>query len=137
MTYDGTRLPFESAEFDVVYSSHVLEHLLYPDRHLAEIERVLRPGGHLIGITSQLEPFHSVSYWNFTPLGFLVLIEEAGLRLEEVRPGIDGLTLTFRSYVGRPEWFDRWWSEESPLNVMIDQWVRRRTGGRPSSTCAS
>jgi SAM-dependent methyltransferase len=131
VTYDGLRLPYESDEFDVVYSNHVLEHVRYPDRHLAEIARVLRPGGHLIGITSQLEPFHNVSYWSFTLLGFLALIEEAGLRLEEVRPGMDGVTLTLRAYLGRPDWFDGWVSSESPLNLMIDQWGKQ-TKRRPA-----
>jgi ubiquinone/menaquinone biosynthesis C-methylase UbiE len=38
-------LPFESNSFDMVYSSHVFEHI--PDRNkaLSEIHRVLKPGG--------------------------------------------------------------------------------------------
>lgn len=46
--YDGVRLPFTSAIFDLVITNHVIEHI--GDRrlqaaHLAEIERVLKPGG--------------------------------------------------------------------------------------------
>ncbi len=47
-TYDGARLPFDDAAFDVVVSNHVLEHVgdaAAQSRHLAEITRVLRAGG--------------------------------------------------------------------------------------------
>jgi SAM-dependent methyltransferase len=39
------RLPFEAASFDFVYSTSVMEHVLDPGGALAEIARVLRPGG--------------------------------------------------------------------------------------------
>ena len=38
-------LPFESATFDVIYASHVLEHVGKDLQALSEIHRVLRPGG--------------------------------------------------------------------------------------------
>ncbi len=117
--YDGLTLPFEDSTFDVVYSRQVLEHVRHPDLHLAEIARVLRPGGAYIGSTSQLEPYHSRSYWSFTVFGFAALVEDAGLRLDEIRPGIDGVTLIMRSFLGRPPAYSRWWSEESPLNRLI------------------
>ena len=48
--YDGHRLPFDDASFDVVVSNHVIEHVGDGDaqqRHLREIARVLVPGGTL------------------------------------------------------------------------------------------
>jgi SAM-dependent methyltransferase len=39
---------FEDAAFDVVYSSHSIEHGLYPDRALSEISRIIKPGGILM-----------------------------------------------------------------------------------------
>lgn len=42
-------LPFEAASYDVVVLSEVLEHLPYPALTLAEIARILRPGGRLVG----------------------------------------------------------------------------------------
>jgi ubiquinone/menaquinone biosynthesis C-methylase UbiE len=43
------RLPFPDGHFDVVIMAEVLEHLPYPRITLAEIARVLKPGGHYIG----------------------------------------------------------------------------------------
>jgi SAM-dependent methyltransferase len=122
VTYDGRMLPFAAATFDLVYSRQVLEHVRDPAAHLAEVRRVLRPGGAFIGSTSQLEPYHSRSLWNYTPFGFAELVAKAGLVLVEIRPGIDGVTLTLRSYLDRPKGFDRWWRNESPLNELIDRW---------------
>jgi SAM-dependent methyltransferase len=41
----GTALPFEAGVFDVVASFDVFEHIPDTDAHLAEVHRVLRPGG--------------------------------------------------------------------------------------------
>src|SRR5262249_14135275 len=41
-------IPFAAAAFDVCFSLYVLEHLVYPRRALAEMLRVLRPGGRLV-----------------------------------------------------------------------------------------
>jgi SAM-dependent methyltransferase len=131
VTYDGLNIPFRNGTFDLVYSNHVLEHVREPARHLVEIGRVLRPQGSLIGSTSNLEPYHSRSFWNFTPVGFVALVQEARLQLEEIRPGIDGVTLILRSFLGRPASFDGWWDDESPLNQVIDEWAAVR-GRRPA-----
>lgn len=44
----GVRLPFADASFDVVVSFDVFEHIPDSDAHLAEVRRVLRPGGHYL-----------------------------------------------------------------------------------------
>jgi SAM-dependent methyltransferase len=121
VTYDGSTLPFADATFDLIYSRQVLEHVRHPEVHLAEVRRVLRPGGAFIGSTSQLEPYHSRSLWNYTAFGFAELVTDAGLRLVELRPGIDGVTLVLRGHLERPEGFNRWWTTESPLNALIER----------------
>ncbi|MGQ0609276.1 MAG: class I SAM-dependent methyltransferase [Chloroflexota bacterium] len=46
---DIEMMPFEDASFATVLCTEVLEHVPYPDQALREINRVLRPGGTLIG----------------------------------------------------------------------------------------
>ncbi len=44
---DGTRLPFRSGSFDLVFSHSVIEHVASAQEYLSECHRVLRPGGVL------------------------------------------------------------------------------------------
>jgi SAM-dependent methyltransferase len=129
-TFDGVSIPFEDGSFDLVYCKQVLEHVRHPGPLLTDVCRVLAPGGFLAGSTSQLEPFHSLSVWNYTPVGLSGLLDEAGLTVVELRPGIDGLTLIARRLVGSGHWCDRrwarWWGGTSPLNRVIDTYGRLR-----------
>ncbi|MBX3491405.1 MAG: FkbM family methyltransferase [Parvibaculum sp.] len=127
VTFDGVNLPFADGEFDLIYSNQVLEHVRHPERLLSEVHRVLSPDGFFIGQTSHLEPFHSFSYWNFTAYGFKEICESANLRLVEIRPGIDGITLVKRAYLGRPAEYSRWFAEESPVNVEIEESARKKS----------
>jgi SAM-dependent methyltransferase len=135
VTFDGTRIPLAAGAFDVVYSHQVFEHVRAPEALLGEVARVLAAGGVFVGSTSQLEPFHSRSLWNYTPYGFVELLRAAGFRRIEIRPGIDGLTLTCRrvfSFVklGRP--FDFFFERQSPLNIAIEL-AARMVGLEPAA----
>jgi len=46
-----SRLPFRDNTFDVVVCKWVLEHLEHPAQDLAEVRRVLKPGGALVALT--------------------------------------------------------------------------------------
>lgn len=120
VTYDGCTLPFPSESFDLVYSNQVMEHVRYPEVVLQEINRVLRNDGVFIGQTSQFEPYHSYSLWNFTIYGWKCIVEEAGLILRELRPSIDGFSLMERSYLGRPPEYNKYFNNESPKNLEIE-----------------
>lgn len=53
-------LPFEDASFDIVTANQVLEHVRRTDRFLAEIRRVLRPGGLACISTNNAASWHNV-----------------------------------------------------------------------------
>ena len=124
VTFDGEHLPFADLTFDLVYCKQVLEHVDKPQPLLAEVARVLRPDGAFAGSTSHLEAFHSRSVWNYTPYGLMLLLEEAGLELVEVRPVIDAFTLIAWRALGTPRFFYRWWARESPPYAAISLLAR-------------
>ena len=68
VTFDGRRLPFDDAAFELVFCKQVLEHVERPHEIVAEAARVLEPGGHFAGSTSMLEGFHSRSTFNWDPI---------------------------------------------------------------------
>jgi SAM-dependent methyltransferase len=117
--YDGGRLPFADASFDVVFCKQVLEHVGDPFHVLGEVARVLRPGGAFAGSTSQMEPFHARSTFGYTAYGFAALARAAALELVEVRPGIDAATLIARRATRGARVFERWWDRDAPGNRAI------------------
>jgi SAM-dependent methyltransferase len=126
VVFDGVRLPFDDGSFGAVYCKQVLEHVRAPEPLLAEVARVLKPGGLFAGSTSQLEPFHSYSTWNYTPYGLKLLLEAAGLPVVEFRPGIDSLALIVNRGLGMRRFTRRWWAVESPLNRVASGYGRVR-----------
>ena len=118
---DGVTLPFEDESFDIVLSVQAFEHVRYPEKLMAELCRVLVVGGAFIGSVSYLEPYHSLSYWNYTPYGWHTLLADSGMKVVEFRPGIDSIALIRRQYLGLPRKAKRWF-KHSPLNEEIDAW---------------
>lgn len=55
---DVRRLPYVDASFDAIYSMGTIEHFAETDDALAEIRRVLRPGGRaIVGVPNRHDPF--------------------------------------------------------------------------------
>ena len=89
---DAHALPFVAESFDCVLSYAVLEHIRSPVVGLREIDRVLAPGGVLVGTVSQGEPFHD-SFFHWTTWGLLSLVAEVThLSVERLWAGPDTLT---------------------------------------------
>jgi SAM-dependent methyltransferase len=123
--YDGVNIPFPPESFDLIYSKHVLEHVRRPLELLRNVRGALKPDGYYAGSVSQLEPYHGYSFWNYTPLGFKEVVEEAGLRICEIRPGPDAVALMawhLRGGLFRKSW----WTSETPLNRLFQGYGRWR-----------
>ncbi len=78
---DLERVPLCDGTFDYVLCTETLEHVRRPARVLAELRRVLRPGGTLALSVPFLHPVHQAphDYLRFTPFALRALLEEAGL----------------------------------------------------------
>jgi SAM-dependent methyltransferase len=117
--YDGLNIPFEDNYFDIIYCKQVFEHVRYPEQLILDILRVLKKGGFFVGTTSHLEPYHSLSLWNYTPYGFNQILVDSGFSVLEIRPGIDSITLIIRRALGCPKFLNIFWRIESPLNLFV------------------
>ena len=85
--FDGVALPFEDASVDLVFSKQVLEHVERPHELIADVARVLKPGGVFAGSTSHLEPYHGRSTLNLTPYGLLRLLDDLRARARDDHAG--------------------------------------------------
>lgn len=76
-------LPFGDASFDTVLCTQVLEHVDNAELAMAEIARVLRPGGHALVTVPFLYPTHEAPYdfQRFTHHGITGLARRHGLEV--------------------------------------------------------
>lgn len=86
---DIAEIPVEAESFDAVLCTEVLEHVPRPEAGLAEIARILRPGGVAalsapLGSGLHQEPFHY--YGGFTPYFWQRELDAVGLEVVELEP---------------------------------------------------
>lgn len=83
LTYEGdlAAIPVEAGRYDLVFCSQVLEHVPEPARVVAEMARVLKPGGSIWLSTPLFYPEHEAPYdfFRYTQYGLRKLMEDAGL----------------------------------------------------------
>jgi len=79
-------LPFQSATFDTVLCTSVLEHVHDAEAAVSEIERILKPGGRLIVTVPFLYPTHEAPYdfWRTTHWGLRSLLTRHGLEVDTI-----------------------------------------------------
>src|SRR6478672_10261068 len=79
---DVCELPFRDGVFDAVVNIQVLEHIKEPGVCVAEMARVLKPGGQLILTTVQDWEIHQHpnDFFRYTRYGLEYLFEKAGLK---------------------------------------------------------
>ncbi len=85
---DGCAMEFADGSFDTVLDVQVLEHVFEPIRMVAEIGRVLRPGGTAIFLVPQTSTTHLAPayYYNFSRYWIQEAMRRAGLEIVEHQP---------------------------------------------------
>jgi SAM-dependent methyltransferase len=83
---DAEALTMPDDTFEVVVSTEMLEHCLHPWKAMAEMVRVLQPGGTILVTARGFDergafPFHEYPHDcnRFSPQGALAMAEEAGM----------------------------------------------------------
>jgi SAM-dependent methyltransferase len=71
--YDGTKIPFLEASFDMCVSNYVLEHIADPKVHFAQVHRVLKAGGAYC--------FRTPNRWHYTAIASSLLSHSMHLRV--------------------------------------------------------
>lgn len=83
--YDGRHLPFADREFDTILCNQVLEHVFEPDEFVAELLRVLKPGGTLLLTVPFVWDEHEqpFDYARYSSFGLRHLLTKHGFVVEE------------------------------------------------------
>jgi SAM-dependent methyltransferase len=85
---DGLALPFRAGSFDSVLCNQVLEHVPEGATLMAEIARVLRPGGVLLLTVPLTWDLHREpdDFYRYTRHGLQYLADKSGLRVLDIAP---------------------------------------------------
>ena len=81
--YDGRTIPFPDGHFNAVLASEVMEHVFEPDLILAELRRVMAPGGRILLTIPFVWDEHEVpyDYGRYTSFGLTHLLERHGFKV--------------------------------------------------------
>jgi SAM-dependent methyltransferase len=114
--YDGTTFPCGNESFDAVLCSQVLEHVFTPERFLAEIRRVLRPGGKLLLAVPFMWDEHEQphDFGRYSSFGLRALLERCGFEILTQRKSVAdaralaqfGAAWLYKVVVTRSKWMN-------------------------------
>jgi SAM-dependent methyltransferase len=102
--YDGRRFPFVDASFDAVLCNQVLEHVFNPNEFVAEMRRVLKPGGCLILTVPFVWDEHEqpFDYARYSSFGLRALFEHHGFAIEghkKINPNVSVIFQLINAYL--------------------------------------
>lgn len=83
---DGGIADCPSAEFDLILSTQVLEHVPSPERYLSECRRLLKSGGKLLLTTHGTYEDHQCpgDYYRWTADGLELILRQSGFKVESI-----------------------------------------------------
>ena len=143
---DAHHLPFRDAMFQRVECDAVLEHVRCPEEVVAEMRRVLAPGGYLHLVTPFCHPFHEYprDYRRFTLDGLKQLAGPLEIVAEGWRTGPTATVLVFAIEYGKLLLPWRWWRVVAhgiagwllfPLRYLDLLLLRSSSAGRLGNHC--
>jgi SAM-dependent methyltransferase len=84
---DLVEVPVESDTYDSILCNAVLEHVQFPDRVMAELRRLLKPGGTMVVCIPFLQAYHpSPDYRRYSREGMLELARTHNLDVVDILP---------------------------------------------------
>ena len=134
--HEGTieELDLGENRYDVVYTIMTVEHVAHPDRMLAAIHRLLKPGGRLVIVTDNTDSYdatwfrtsywggyHFPRHWNlFNPDALTRLGLKTGFLVDRIDTMVSPVNWTYsvhNALVGHraPQWLVNLFSLRSPL----------------------
>jgi SAM-dependent methyltransferase len=96
--YDGRTFPFPDHSFDGVLCSQVFEHIFTPTEFLAEVHRVLRPGGILVLTVPFVWDEHEQpqDFARYSSFGIQAVLESAGFIVTAKRKSMQDSRVLFQ-----------------------------------------
>lgn len=144
---DAQALPFVKNSFEFIWTNAMIQYIPFAFPMIADVSRVLQPDGILMGTVGYLEGFDGNSYYMYTRLGILNLLEYGGFKVKVIAPdnwwtGLYAISamglfprmprIIPRTFVRPIEWLSKlWWRFASMRNQNYTESERlaRTTGG--------
>lgn len=135
---DVVDVPVESASFDAILCTEVLEHVPYPAAVLSEAGRIVRPGGRLyvsapLGSGLHQQPYHF--YGGFTPHFYERFLAEAGFEIDSISPNggffrhllqeMERAAWIIEDRQLYPRWHPLYWVSRLGFRVVAPLWLTK------------
>lgn len=96
--YDGKTFPFEEESFDALVCNQVFEHVFNPEQFMAEMYRVLKPGGRLLLTVPFAWDEHEQphDYARYASFGLAAILRKSGFEIIEQRKTMADVRAVFQ-----------------------------------------
>lgn len=117
--YDGKTFPFPDSHFDSLLTNQVFEHVFNPSEFLSEINRVLKPNGHLLLTVPFIWDEHEqpFDYGRYSSFGIKHVLEQNGFRIlmhYKSGAGIQAVIQLVNLFI-----YKKFYSRNRPLNYLL------------------